>query len=141
MLNKHRRLCCAPTDLSSSYVITSWICSTATPWICSTTIYPLQPGWAGTRTLRNINPIYHPLPICHLHWMCRTWSVNYTTSTPDPFDNNKLMVESTKLLRPENLFLRKLQRYKGLTPNPNPRKTNTKKLSQTIIRHHTYQLN
>jgi len=25
-----------------------------------TPLYPWQPGWAGTRTLRNINPIYHP---------------------------------------------------------------------------------
>ena len=25
-----------------------------------TALYPGQPGWADTRTLRNINPIYHP---------------------------------------------------------------------------------
>jgi len=25
-----------------------------------TDVCPGQPGWAGTTTLRNINPIYHP---------------------------------------------------------------------------------
>ena len=34
-----------------------------------TTVYPGQPAWVGTRTLRNINPIHNPHcpPISHSH--------------------------------------------------------------------------